>query len=702
MYLKKIHVENFRLLMDYDVRLDEELTLFVGKNNAGKTSLMNLMNNVISGRNLEFDDYPIQCRQKLYQAFIDFWNGKISFEDCVNRIPITMMRLSIDYSNESESDYLGGLSPFIIDLDEKVTEAVIITRYSFSATSDILDELRKRYEDIEQSTENAELEETGAKIRRADDEEFAGIDIVSKAVEQYFSSLFSLHIIAVNPMDENNTQEKTKKEIGDLFVLAPIGAERSLDEADNAKEKPLNAVMNRLFRSDVSDIEEEIATQTQSLKEFVDKQSLNAENKVNDILSEIVSNMASFGYPTAEDMQLYAKTQFSMKNDIINNTDLAYVTKYNSEALPSSHNGLGYKNLIKITLLLKELARNVKQNAKSAIPILFLEEPEAHMHPQLQEVFVGHLKDVLSEFSGNPIQIVMSTHSPHIANTVPFKNVRYLRKKADRVICKSLNDFSEKEGKANEDHEENVEFLRKYLTLSRCDLYFCDKAILVEGAAERLLIPDMIKKCERLGKFKGKNPPLTSQYCSIIEVGGAYAHRFFEFVDFLEIPTLILTDIDFVGMGRNKSLKKDATDTSNATIKKWCHDVLNIAVTQKIELNKILGLTREQKTNGLRHLEFQMEENGAYPRSLEEALMNVNRKYYKIDEAETNINFDAAERKKTDFALDLIFGEISDSYSIPSYIENGLVWLNEQSKVPITVEPKRKNKRAYKPALKMR
>lgn len=702
MYLKKIHVENFRLLMDYDVRLDEELTLFVGKNNAGKTSLMNLMNNVISGRNLEFDDYPIQCRQKLYQAFIDFWNGKISFEDCVNRIPITMMRLSIDYSNESESDYLGGLSPFIIDLDEKVTEAVIITRYSFSATSDILDELRKRYEDIEQSTENAELEETGAKIRRADDEEFAGIDIVSKAVEQYFSSLFSLHIIAVNPMDENNTQEKTKKEIGDLFVLAPIGAERSLDEADNAKEKPLNAVMNRLFRSDVSDIEEEIATQTQSLKEFVDKQSLNAENKVNDILSEIVSNMASFGYPTAEDMQLYAKTQFSMKNDIINNTDLAYVTKYNSEALPSSHNGLGYKNLIKITLLLKEFARNVKQNAKSAIPILFLEEPEAHMHPQLQEVFVGHLKDVLSEFSGNPIQIVMSTHSPHIANTVPFKNVRYLRKKADRVICKSLNDFSEKEGKANEDHEENVEFLRKYLTLSRCDLYFCDKAILVEGAAERLLIPDMIKKCERLGKFKGKNPPLTSQYCSIIEVGGAYAHRFFEFVDFLEIPTLILTDIDFVGMGRNKSLKKDATDTSNATIKKWCHDVLNIAVTQKIELNKILGLTREQKTNGLRHLEFQMEENGAYPRSLEEALMNVNRKYYKIDEAETNINFDAAERKKTDFALDLIFGEISDSYSIPSYIENGLVWLNEQSKVPITVEPKRKNKRAYKPALKMR
>lgn len=697
MFLKNIHVENFRLLMNYDVNLDEDLTLFVGKNNAGKTSLMNLMDMVVNGSNLVFDDYPIQCRQKIYQAFADFWFGRISFEDCANRVPITMMRLCIDYSKESEIDYLGGLSPFIIDLNETVTEAIIIARYSFSATDDILCELKKNYEDMKQSMEDVAAEETDTKKGGVDDEEHTELDIeiLSKVVEQNFLSLFSLHILAVNPMDTSNTLEKTKKEIRDLFVLTTISAERSLDEADSVKEKPLSTVMNRLFKSDVSEIEEEIATETQSLKEFVDKQSLNAENRVNDILSDIVSNMAPFGYPTAEDMQLYARTQFSMKNDIINNTDLAYVTADNGEALPSSHNGLGYKNLIKITLLLKEFARNVKQNAKSAIPILFLEEPEAHMHPQLQEVFVGHLKDVLSEFSGNPIQIVMSTHSPHIANTVPFKNIRYLRRKADQVVCKNLNEFSEKEGKAEEEHKENMEFLRKYLTLSRCDLYFCDKAILVEGAAERLLIPDMIKKCEKLGKFIGSNPPLTSQYCSIIEVGGAYAHRFFGFIDFLEIPTLILTDIDFVDANQNKSLRKDAKNISNATIKKWCHEIFNIAMTKKIELDQILKLTKEQKTNGLRHLEFQMEENGAYPRSLEEALMNVNRKYYKIGEDETNINFDETEGKKTDFALDLIFGEIADSYSIPSYIENGLVWLNGQSKFPATIKPKRKFKRTY-------
>ncbi len=59
MFLKQIQVKNFRLLMDYNVVLDEGLTLFVGKNNAGKTTLMNLIKLVVEGSKLRFDDYPI-------------------------------------------------------------------------------------------------------------------------------------------------------------------------------------------------------------------------------------------------------------------------------------------------------------------------------------------------------------------------------------------------------------------------------------------------------------------------------------------------------------------------------------------------------------------------------------------------------------------------------------------------------------------
>ena len=112
-------------------------------------------------------------------------------------------------------------------------------------------------------------------------------------------------------------------------------------------------------------------------------------------------------------------------------------------------------------------------------------------------------------------------------------------------------------------------------------------------------------------------------------------------------------------------------------------------------MDQILELTDEQKTNGFRHIEFQLEENGVYPRSLEEATINVNRKLYGIDEDKKDINFDEEEEKKTDFALNLVLGNNSDDYRIPSYIEKGLIWLNEQSKVPMSVQPKKKLKRSY-------
>lgn len=60
--------------------------------------------------------------------------------------------------------------------------------------------------------------------------------------------------------------------------------------------------------------------------------------------------------------------------------------------------------------------------------------------------------------------------------------------------------------------------MKKYLTLSKCDLFFADKAIFIEGASERLLIPDMIKKCDQKGYFTTKHK-LTTQYYTLIEVG---------------------------------------------------------------------------------------------------------------------------------------------------------------------------------------
>lgn len=97
-----------------------------------------------------------------------------------------------------------------------------------------------------------------------------------------------------------------------------------------------------------------------------------------------------------------------------------------------------------------------------------------------------------------------------------------------------------------------------------------------------------------------------------------------------------------------------------------------------------LTLNPQNKTKGFRHIEFQNEENGFHPRSLEEAIQNVNREIFEISEDKTDIPLFEEGGKhgsKTDFAILLLTDPLYEDFKIPSYIREGLIWLNEQSKM---------------------
>lgn len=685
MYLKKIHIDNYRLLIDVDIVLDQSLTLFVGKNNTGKTSVMQLIKAVLSGtKTIPFDDYPLVCRHKFYELLFKLWDGEIDITDFTNDIPRTRILFEVDYSSCGQDEPLGALGQFVIDIDDNQSSAVIEAVYEPSLTESTYNNIKERYEAIKNSDNTL------------DDE-----DVVGRAVKENFDTIFSLCIAAKNPSNED-CQDRTIKDLQGVFVFKEISAERSLDESEDSNDKPLAKIMNNLFNPELEILEEDLKENVDNLNKLIDAFNTSAQTQVDGIMGKIVQSMIDFGYPSAEDLQLHASTKISLKNQILNNTDLTYVNKNQSEALPSTHNGLGYKNLIKISLLLQEFAKDVKGNL-SAIPLLYIEEPEAHMHPQLQTMFVSYVTKYLkTTLEGKDIQVLLTTHSSHVANTVPFSQIRYMRRKTESVECKNITDFYNKafngrQSGEKEQHKKNLEFLQKYMKLSYCDLYFCDKAILVEGAAERLLLPNMIEKCNTEGLFVSK-PSLASQYYSIIEVGGAYALNFFEFVDFLEIPTLIITDVDYVGGNQKKCQKKDAVRSSNATISRWCRDMYDIAVSNPIGIDKVIELCGDagKKTNGLRHIEFQGLENKAYPRSLEEAIINVNRDIFGVDLSDTEIDYDENEIGKTDFAIRLLVEPKYSVYKVPGYIKDGLKWLDAQSKMPESIEPVTKLKRKLK------
>ena len=662
MYLKSIRVENYRLLKDVTISFDSSLTLFVGKNNTGKTSIMHVIEFLLSNSTqLPFDDYPLECRQTLYSAIERYWQSESEnpITDFKQSVPITKVTMTVDYSD----DNMGNVSSFVIDLDENVNHAVIQVSFDISPRIEtILEACKKQLDDLTKNEPKAEVRDKYLK----------------SIVRKFFSEFFTMNIVAVNPTNAEDILEKKKSDLQNLFCLKVVRAERNMDESDDTNSNPLGTIMRSLFSTELEEMQADVQQSMLEIQNLVIEANYNLQGRINEHMATIVQNMLPFGYPAADDMKLHANTNIDLERRIKDETVLTYVSKDATETLPSTHNGLGYKNLIKISLELNEYARMLQKD-RTKLPLLFLEEPEAHMHPQLQTTFVSYIDGFLTRAVGeNIVQIVMTTHSAHVANTVEFNKVRYISRCANHVECKPMADFP----KIGTDIEkaEHLDFLQKYMKLSYCDLYFCDKAILVEGASERLLLPAMIRKCKEAGDFANTDIPLSSQYFTIIEVGGAYSHHFYDFVDYLEIPTLILTDIDFVKGAHNSACSRaEAEKSSNGAINRWCKKVLGLEEKATVTIEQIIGLTANQHTEGYRHIEFEKEENGFHPRSLEDSILNCNRGIFGISEG-NEPDFEKMKYKKTDFALMLLLDEEYKEYQIPSYIKDGLVWLNNQSR----------------------
>ena len=230
--------------------------------------------------------------------------------------------------------------------------------------------------------------------------------------------------------------------------------------------------------------------------------------------------------------------------------------------------------------------------------------------------------------------------------------------------------------------EPDREFLHQYLTLTRCDLFFADKAILIEGTSERLLLPAMIRKTDAASPGE---PQLGSQYVTVMEVGGAYAHKFFDLLDFLELRALIVTDIDAVAANANGKLAAvpvaQGTATSNGCVKAW----FDAAVTPAQLIAKTVG----EKTQGRRRLAYQIPETDGGPsaRSFEDAFILANPTRFPLgegDPAELAYAL-AAEQKKSAFALEHAIEQTN--WATPRYIAEGLRWLAAGDPAPITPPP---------------
>ena len=682
MKIEFAEIRNYRMLKCLEIDFEDVLSLVIGKNNSGKTSFLSILKKFLSDTKPEFsfEDFSIDSQRNILAL-------ENSALDATTYTPTAIsLKLHISYT---DSDNIGNASVLLMDLDDTMHRLLVLFEYSLS-----FEKYQKLLLDFSE--------------RKAKGLPQTFLQFITKHVNHYFS----ISVKALEHGNEENAKFITIDTIKSIISFETIGAKRDVDN-EHGHSKSLSVLASKYYNSCVNS-----ETEFPELQMQLSDTDKNLSGIYKDLFQPIINEIAAMSYNPKE-AELSIISTLSEKKIFQDNTTVKY--KHEDTLLPEDYNGLGYLNLFAMIFNIRIKLDNLSKKNKvdenpTPINILFIEEPEAHTHPQMQYVFITNIKRLLQDQQAQSanefaLQTIISTHSSHIVSQCDFKDIKYFyRETSSSVKSRSLKALyskmvTSKEHAVRASEERAYKFVKQYITLNRAELFFADKAVLIEGDTERMLISAMMKKYDNI-KIDAKTEdyePLLSQNISVIEVG-AHSYNFAAFLGFIGIKTLIITDLDCAKKGGNNHLVKcrftEGVATTNASIKNFTsmtnlEDIITLAKSPIVfdfddEANKwVLS-----KTGKLRLL-FQQEENGYQARSFEDAFLCVNKDFVIANKDnfsslkcvnslgdDTLDCYDIADKcidSKTAFALDLLLldGENERSWDTPLYIKEGLSWLTQ-------------------------
>lgn len=741
-----VELNNFRKLKNCRIDFDNEKTLLIGANNSGKTSAMIALRKfLLSPKSIEIRDISIGNWAGIDQIGVE-WEAEKEPKHSLNELlPLLDVWLDVPLSQIHHivhiipsADWSGGL---------------VGVRLVFEVQN--IDALKSDY--IEARKAAKKIEKEAPKDQKPSVAPRNLVDFLEKSLSKYvLLKAYSLDPALLKVPDNKGRafvqslpEEALEIEgnpffglinireipaLRDLSVSSSSSSDNNETKSDKSS-KSLSAQVRNYY--DIHVAQKEVVNADDVTAFCALQQAEHAfDKRLKTDFSSVFEELTDLGIPGINNPSIVINTKFKSLDGLSHGSAVQYRVSdpqagKEERYLPESYAGLGYQNLISMVFLLMRFRQDwiePKTNTSTEISIaplqlVMIEEPEAHLHAQVQQVFIKKAYSVLRNHpdlgssNSHVTQLLVSTHSSHVAHEVDFANLRYFRRLPAEADGQSPTSTVINMSSVFGEDKETLRFVKRYIKATDCDLFFADGAIFVEGQAERILVPHFI-----MHHFSD----LWRRYISIIDLGGSNAPRFEPLIKTLGLTSLVITDLDAgiktkvpkKGGGSTTVTKKVKPQlkagqiTTNPTLKTW-HPKLT-------DVDKLLAVN-----DSGHHVCIDSEYNlyVAYqkevadptnptgpkliPRTFEDALVYKNYTALKDisgssttnkisslikenmsgSELEAELFEIVGNAEKAAFAIDcLVTIEDGSTLSPPPYIEAGLNWLQGELKEPELVQ----------------
>jgi predicted ATP-dependent endonuclease of OLD family len=485
MYISKIEIKNFRNFKDKEIIFNDGVNVIIGHNNAGKTNLIKALSLVIdcqTSKRLEVDDFNKNTTIAVLKA----------------NPPKVSIAVTIQKGENEEPDDLVTIATWLTKLDSNY-EALLT--YEFFLPEKELTKYKKAVEGISDVDPKA-------------------IDIALNIIKQDFIRLYTFKIWGGNLSNQAVAENDSLQKFDFQFLNAIRDVERDMLTGRNTLLRDVfNFFLDYEIKIDRTKTDDEKA-------EIIKQRRIDFSLKADVLIEELQKRMLE----GKKQILSYAKETGASFNNANPNFEgaisdvemfsvLKLIVEYTTGIqmkIPATHNGLGYNNLIFMSLLLAKMQVNsdgdyMGSNSK-VFPVLAIEEPEAHLHPAMQYKFLKFLKQ--NKTQNKARQIFITTHSTHITSAVSLDDLISLHNENGITTVGYP-------GKVFPD-DKSKKYVQRFLDATKSDMLFAQKVILVEGIAEQLLMSVFAQY---------ENKSLEDNHVAVINVGGRFFDYFLHLFD---------------------------------------------------------------------------------------------------------------------------------------------------------------------------